>query len=758
MASRKNGGREHGSIEIYFAKKLANNDKKIRDRAVRRMKVWLSTREGESMTSLDMMKLWKGLFYCMWFSDKPLIQEDLAQALANLVHSLKDSAAVCKLIEGFFMTMGREWHGIDRLRLDKFYMLVRKMLKEIFEHLLKEKWNQAEIAAITNVFTNGPCSISSEKFADGIKMFVAETILDELAKVAAEEQPNPQTVSKLIDPFLILWAQTENILVFRSIESSILKRLLPTSEDKIAELEADCSMVAERVFELASKPEVSTKARKVLFKYSNLYKEAASLKEQESAVVEEKGEKSNSQKKKLKKRKLEKEEKIFETEVGKKKKRQEQSQENDGRVNESQLDENDKSVDPAEELSSAASAKERRKRKKEKGESNKAEGKLEGHKLAVVDGEAAVSDGTAEKALSFSSKKERRKKKKEEKQPGLIDGKDDESKFDETDNNVAKSVNTAVEAKQERRKKKKQGKNKQPEESDGKINGETDRIKLDEDNKKVEKSISTAEETVTAAAKKEKRKKKKQEKALQQVSDEKGDKKGDVERVDDVVETAASKNAAEEALQNASIDQNTSLVENNGEVSFSVISTSQTNDLNVDNVAQKLDFNSSFAIGTEEIKENKGKRNKKKGKNKGVTVSDEHPNDAVEEEQSTDDTIMKSQSKKDGIVTQDEKKEDTREGKVDDSSKPATKAMKKVSKSAIVRRSKRVIEKNEMSKEEMETPLNKKKKVIFELSRNDVTSISNLKVSPAVVFTPDQKPSKGVLKTSSKRRRASDFF
>lgn len=48
-----------------------------------------------------------------------------------------------------------------------------------------------------------------------------------------------------------------------------------------------------------------------------------------------------------------------------------------------------------------------------------------------------------------------------------------------------------------------------------------------------------------------------------------------------------------------------------------------------------------------------------------------------------------------------------------------------------------------------------KKKVIFELSKNAVTSISNLKINPAAVFTPEQRPTRSVLK---KRRRASDFF
>lgn len=34
---------------------------------------------------LEMMKLWKGLFYTFWMSDKPDIQEELAIALAGMV-------------------------------------------------------------------------------------------------------------------------------------------------------------------------------------------------------------------------------------------------------------------------------------------------------------------------------------------------------------------------------------------------------------------------------------------------------------------------------------------------------------------------------------------------------------------------------------------------------------------------------------------------------------------------------------------------
>jgi ribosomal RNA-processing protein 1 len=36
--------------------------------------------------------------------------------------------------------MRREWFGIDRLRLDKFMMLVRKFMQQTFVHLRNADW------------------------------------------------------------------------------------------------------------------------------------------------------------------------------------------------------------------------------------------------------------------------------------------------------------------------------------------------------------------------------------------------------------------------------------------------------------------------------------------------------------------------------------------------------------------------------------------------------------------------------------------
>lgn len=69
------------------------------------------------------MRLWKGLFYCMWMSDKPLIQEELAESLSKIVHCFNIKDVVLLYTACVLKTLGTEWFGIDQYRLDKFSMV-----------------------------------------------------------------------------------------------------------------------------------------------------------------------------------------------------------------------------------------------------------------------------------------------------------------------------------------------------------------------------------------------------------------------------------------------------------------------------------------------------------------------------------------------------------------------------------------------------------------------------------------------------------
>lgn len=61
-----------GDGNSKFAKALANNDVKVRDRALQALSKWLAARE--EVSELDLMKLWKGMFCAMWHADKAPVQ------------------------------------------------------------------------------------------------------------------------------------------------------------------------------------------------------------------------------------------------------------------------------------------------------------------------------------------------------------------------------------------------------------------------------------------------------------------------------------------------------------------------------------------------------------------------------------------------------------------------------------------------------------------------------------------------------------
>ena len=66
----------------------------------------------------------------MWMSDKPLIQEDLAETIASLVHSISDRKTGLDFVKYALLSMARDWSGIDTWRMDKFMMV--KMCTLIF--------------------------------------------------------------------------------------------------------------------------------------------------------------------------------------------------------------------------------------------------------------------------------------------------------------------------------------------------------------------------------------------------------------------------------------------------------------------------------------------------------------------------------------------------------------------------------------------------------------------------------------------------
>uniref|UniRef100_A0A4W3JXQ3 Ribosomal RNA processing 1 n=1 Tax=Callorhinchus milii TaxID=7868 RepID=A0A4W3JXQ3_CALMI len=62
------------AAELQFAQRLASNEKRCRDRALSKLRRYLSARSQPSsvgFTREELLKIWKGIFYCMWMQDNP---------------------------------------------------------------------------------------------------------------------------------------------------------------------------------------------------------------------------------------------------------------------------------------------------------------------------------------------------------------------------------------------------------------------------------------------------------------------------------------------------------------------------------------------------------------------------------------------------------------------------------------------------------------------------------------------------------------
>lgn len=72
--------------EKSLAIKLADNEKKVRTRALAQLRNYIQSKsaKSEEFTEQDLVKLWKGLHYCMWMADKPLIQVNLTTNIESL--------------------------------------------------------------------------------------------------------------------------------------------------------------------------------------------------------------------------------------------------------------------------------------------------------------------------------------------------------------------------------------------------------------------------------------------------------------------------------------------------------------------------------------------------------------------------------------------------------------------------------------------------------------------------------------------------
>ncbi|WFD36746.1 hypothetical protein MCUN1_003633 [Malassezia cuniculi] len=252
MGKRDRRVREEAPAEIPLARYLASTgtslltEKHVRDRAIRSLAVYVAQCTGEEglrLEPLELAKLWKGIFYCFWMSDKPLVQQALAQELADLVLAVagvtadekrtKPDARALSAFDfyaGFWHTIAKEWLGIDKFRIDKYYMLMRRYVAVGLRLLKAYSWHPELVEHFQGILSGkgGPLVANDVHVPDSIAYHVSDVYLDELERVTSEDEKLP--LIPLIMPFVELAAKSTSRAMHERVMNTVIEPLLEDFE------------------------------------------------------------------------------------------------------------------------------------------------------------------------------------------------------------------------------------------------------------------------------------------------------------------------------------------------------------------------------------------------------------------------------------------------------------------------------------------------------------------------------------------------
>jgi ribosomal RNA-processing protein 1 len=206
-------------------------DRPTRDKALSSLRTYLSGRR--SLPPLELLKLHKGLFYCMWMADRPLPQQQLATSLSSLVFILPP-ATVIPFLRAFWQTMQREWTNIDVLRMEKFLLLTRRYMGASLEVLAKSEWDGEKVGEMVGLWEEIPFNMSDPKIPNGMRFHCIDIFVDELERVGALEEERG-LLEELLGPLRRLASGNPTKAVRVKAKEALGDERLPGNESKKGE-------------------------------------------------------------------------------------------------------------------------------------------------------------------------------------------------------------------------------------------------------------------------------------------------------------------------------------------------------------------------------------------------------------------------------------------------------------------------------------------------------------------------------------------
>jgi ribosomal RNA-processing protein 1 len=214
-----------------IARRLASCKAGTRELSVRYLLSDFLPESAARLSATDLLKLWKGIFFCFWHADKPLYQSSVAARLASAVSAAPSPAAGAAFLAAYLITLRREWAHIDIHRLDKFYLLNRRFLSHAFLLLSANSFAPDITSQITSILSEKALLPEADNVTTGssrgLGYHVADAFLDELLPVLPVSL---QALDALLAPFFTVLEKSTDRVMVSKVKNGVFERFLDSGK------------------------------------------------------------------------------------------------------------------------------------------------------------------------------------------------------------------------------------------------------------------------------------------------------------------------------------------------------------------------------------------------------------------------------------------------------------------------------------------------------------------------------------------------
>ena len=272
-------------VMTQFARNLATGNRKTRAQALGALEKWLQGR-GEGASELELRKLWRGIFFCVWMVDKAPVQLEVSRTIARLVHCFEAPAHAARWLRCWGSTLRGEWGKLDKHRIDKYYTLIRQVVVEAVNYARARAWAADACGALVGALD----AELVRQLPNGPRLHLADVLLEALGVAGAdgadeadedgeddggggaEPGPSAAVLALWLEPFVAQLARTGDAPVVRRVLERLVHPLLAQCrrgrEDPAAAAAWHGELLAwlaARVFAIAAAPATPDANREALY-------------------------------------------------------------------------------------------------------------------------------------------------------------------------------------------------------------------------------------------------------------------------------------------------------------------------------------------------------------------------------------------------------------------------------------------------------------------------------------------------------------